>query len=127
VGFEPARIDAEEEAALDRAVLVLAGLLPGVTQPLRPIVYSVISAWIIERVKLSYPRVLSGQIAYGLGDSHLRGSLEAALPDIATALEHLPPDVPMFQLTKEQIVDVLAVGFQAGRETGALLDDDLPF
>lgn len=125
-GYAPPRIDAEEEAALERAIKVLADLLPGVRQPLRPIVQSVISAWIIERVRISIGRIMCGEIAYDLGDSHLRGSLEAALPDIAKALEGLPPDVPFFELSKEQVVDVLAAGFHAGKEMGALMDDEIP-
>lgn len=126
-GFTSPRIDAEEEAALERAIQVLADLMPGVRQPLRPVVQAVISAWIIERVRLSVGRIMSGEIAYGLGDAHLRGSLEAALPDVAAALKGLPPDVPFFELSKEQVVDVLAVGFHAGKQTGALLDDEIPF
>lgn len=126
-GFPAPPIDPEEEAALERAIQVLAEMMPGIRQPLRPIVYSVISAWIIERVRLSLPRILCGKNVYGLGDSHLRGSLEASLGDIADALKHLPPDVPFFQLSKEQVVDVLAVGFHAGLDNGALLDDEVPF
>ena len=126
-GFAPPPIDEEEEAALARAIQTLGDLMPGIRQPLRPVVQAVISAWIIERVRLSVPRILCGKLAYGLGDSHLRGSLEAALPNIAQALKHLPADVPFFQLTKEQVVDVLAVGFHAGVENGALLDDEIPY
>lgn len=70
---------------------------------------------------------MCGEIAYGLGDAHLRGSLEAALPEIANALSDLPPDLPFFQLSKEQVVDVLAVGCAAGKYTGALLNDEIPF
>lgn len=126
-GYTPPPIDAEEEAALERAVRVLGDLVPGMRQPLRPVVQSVISAWIIERVRLSIPRILCGEVAYGLGDAHLRGSLEAALPDIAKALSGLPSDVPFFDLSKDQVVDVLAVGFHAGRQAGSLLDDEVPF
>lgn len=125
-GFGPPPPDEEEEAALERAIKVLADLMPGIRQPLRPVVQSVISAWIIERVRLSMGRVLCGETAYGFGDAHLRGSLEAALPKVAEALGDLPPDVPFFQLSKDQVIDVLAVGYQAGRDRGALLDDELP-
>lgn len=126
-GFAPPPIDPDEEQALQRAIQVLGELMPGIRQPLRPVVYAVISAWIMERVRLSIPRILCGKLAYGLGDSHLRGSLEAALGDIAEHLAHLPPDVPFFELSKEQVVDVLAIGFHAGVEHGALLDDEIPF
>lgn len=126
-GYTPPPPDEEEEAALERAIKVLGDLMPGIRQPLRPIVQSVISAWIIERVRLSFGRIVGGAVVYDLSDSHLRGSLEHALPEIAKALEHLPPDVPFFQLTKEQVIDVLAVGWQAGNSSGALLDDEIPF
>ena len=126
-GFAPPPIDPEEEAALQRAIQVLGELMPGIRQPLRPVVYAVISAWIIERVKLSLPRIMSGNNCFGLGDSHLRGSLEASLGQIAESLSHLPADVPFFELSKEQVVDVLAVGFHAGMDNGALMDGEIPF
>lgn len=125
-GFAPPPLDPEEEAALERAIARLKESLPGVANP-RALVQAIISVWIIERVKLSVGRIMCGEIAYGLGDAHLRGSLEAALPEIAEALSGLPPDVPFFQLSKEQVVDVLAVGFNAGKQTGALLNDEIPF
>jgi hypothetical protein len=125
-GFTPPTPDPEEVAAVDRATEKLKDLLPGCPNP-RAVVEAVVSAWIVERVRLSVGRLLCGEIAYSLGDAHLRGSLEAALPDIAAALADLPADVPFFELSKEQVIDVLAVGFHAGKDTGALLDDEVPF
>lgn len=117
--------DPEEEAALLRAAAALRDLAPSIGDP-RAVATAVISAWIIERVRLSVGRI-SGKHAFSLGDAHLRGSLEAALPAIGDALGHLPPDQPLFGLSKEQVVDVLAAGFQAGRNGGALLNDEIPF
>lgn len=117
--------DPEEEAALDRASATLRGLAPSVGDP-RAVASAVISAWIIERVRLSIGRV-SGKHAFTLDDAHLRGSLEAALPEIGEALSHLPAETPMFGLSKDQIVDVLVAGCQAGKRTGALLNDEIPF
>lgn len=125
-GFGPSPIDPEEEVALQRATATLADHAPRIANA-RAVTQAVISAWIIERVRLSIPRILCGKLAYGLGDSHLRGSLEAALPEVGAALAHLPSDKPFFELTREQVVDILAVGFQAGRESGALLNDEIPF
>lgn len=125
-GFGPPPIDPEEEAALQRAIATLHEHAPNIANG-RAVTQAVISAWIIERVRLSVPRIMCGKLAYGLGDSHLRGSLEAVLPEVGAALTHLPADKPFFELTKDQVVDVLAVGFQAGRESGALLNDEIPF
>lgn len=118
--------DPEEQAAVARAAGCLKDLLPGCQAP-EAVVYAVVSAWIVERVRLSVGRVLCGEIAYGLGDAHLRGSLEAALPWIGSELAHLPADKPFFELSKDQVVDVLAIGFKAGVKTGALLNDEIPF
>ena len=118
--------DPEEAAAVARAAARLKELLPGCPSP-EAVVYAVVSAWIVERVRLSVNRILCGQVAYGLGDAHLRGSLEAALPRIGAELSHLPADKPFFELSKDQVVDVLAVGFKAGVATGALLNDEIPF
>lgn len=118
--------DPEEAAAVTRAAARLKEMLPGCPSP-EAVVYAVVSAWIVERVKLSVGRILCGEIAYGLGDAHLRGSLEAALPRIGAELSHLPSDKAFFDLSKEQVIDVLAIGFKAGVETGALLNDEIPF
>lgn len=117
--------DPEEEAALVRAAATLRDIAPGLADP-RAVASAVISSWIVERVRLSVGRI-TGQHAFTLGDAHLRGSLEAALPDIGAALGHLPPNQPLFGLTKEQVVDVFAVACQAGRHSGALLNDEIPF
>jgi hypothetical protein len=117
--------DPEEQAAVARAAGVLKELVPGVSNP-EAVATSVISAWIIERVRLSTGRI-SGLHSFALGDSHLRGSLEGQLARAAEALSHLPPDKPFFELSRDQVVDVLAVGCILGRETGALLNDEIPF
>lgn len=124
--FTPPPPDPEEEAAVYRAAARFKEFFPNHPAP-ESIVYAVVSAWIVERVRLSIGRTLCGEIAYGLGDAHLRGSLEALLPQIGAQLSHLPPDKPFFELSKEQVVDILAIGFHAGREGGALLDDEIPF
>ena len=82
--------DPEEEAAIARACDKLKEFFPGHASP-RSVVYAIVSAWIIERVKLSIGRVLCGKVAYNLGDSHLRGSLEAALPEIGRSIFWIMP------------------------------------
>lgn len=117
--------DPEEEAALVRAASTLRDLAPSIGDP-RAVATAVISSWIIERVRLSVGRI-SGKHAFRLDDAHLRGSLEAALPEIGEALGHLPADKPLFGLSRDEVVDVLVAGCQAGRRTGALLNDEIPF
>jgi len=124
--FAPNPPDPEEMAAVHVAAAKLKEFFPGHAAP-EAVVYAVVSAWIVERVKLSIGRVLCGKIAYSLGDAHLRGSLEALLPQIAEQLSHLPGDKPFFELDKEQVLDVLAIGFHAGHHSGAFYDDEIPF
>lgn len=117
--------DPEEQAAVARAASTLREIAPGVANP-EAVATAVISAWIIERVRLSCGRI-TGDIVFDLSDSHLRGSLEASLPKLAEALAHLPSDKPLFALSKDEVVDVFAAGCLAGRERGALLNDEIPF
>lgn len=117
--------DPEEQAAVARAASTLREIAPGVANP-EAVATAVISAWIIERVRLSCGRI-TGDIVFNLSDSHLRGSLEASLPKLGEALAHLPADKPLFSLSKEEVVDVFAAGCLAGRERGALLNDEIPF
>lgn len=124
--FTPPPPDPEELAAVQVAATKLKELFPSHPNP-EAVVYAIVSAWIIERVRLSFGRTLCGEIAYSLGDAHLRGSLEALLPQIGSQLSHLPPDKPFFDLSKEQVVDVLAIGFHAGKESGAFFDDEIPY
>lgn len=117
--------DPEEQAAVARAASTLREIAPGVANP-EAVATAVISAWIIERVRLSCGRI-TGDIVFDLSDSHLRGSLEASLPKLGEALAHLPSDKPLFALSKDEVVDVFAAGCLAGRERGALLNDEFPF
>lgn len=117
--------DPEEQAAVARAASTLREIAPGVANP-EAVATAVISAWIIERVRLSCGRI-TGDIVFDLSDSHLRGSLEASLPKLGEALAHLPSDKPLFALSKDEVVDVFAAGCLAGRERGALLNDEIPF
>jgi hypothetical protein len=125
-GFTPPPPDPEEEAALDRAASTVREFLPGYANP-RGLATAIISTWIVERVRLSTHRMLCGEIVFNCGDAHLRGSLEAMLPDVGAALSHLPADRAFFDLSKDQVIDVLAIGFHAGRDAGALLNDEVPF
>lgn len=125
-GFVPPPPNPEELQAVKVAAEKLREFFPGHAAP-DSVVYAIVSAWIVERVKLSIGRILCGEIAYSLGDAHLRGSLEALLPQIGSQLSHLPSDKPFFELSKEQVIDVLAIGFHAGHHSGAYFDDEIPF
>lgn len=117
--------DPEEQAAVARAASTLRELAPNLPHP-EAVATAVISAWIIERVRLAIGRVC-GEHVFDMGDSHLRGTIEASLPKLGEALAHLPPGKALFDLSKDEVVDVFAAGFLAGKERGALLNDEIPF
>jgi hypothetical protein len=122
--------DAEEAAAVDAAAATLAGLSPGVKDP-KAVATAIICTWIINRMRMSASKRLSGDLVFDLKNSKVRGRVEAALPQIANALGHIPPDAPLFSLSKEQIVDVFVAAINgAAHATVATMedpDDEIPF
>lgn len=126
--------DPEEEAALTRAVATLRSLAPGASNP-EAVATAVISAWIIERTRLSSGKRLYSHLVFDLQDARTRGVVEAALPLIGERLAHLPADKPLFALSKAEVVDVITTGVFASHaaavslgELGAYpFDDVIPF
>lgn len=126
--------DADEAEALAYAAAKLKELSP-TTSNVEAVATAVISTWIVERVKRHADRRLSDELVFDLGDAHTRGFIEAALPQIGANLGHLPPTIPLFQMSKMQIVDVLTAGVKAWREAaivagecpGYPYSDPIPF
>ena len=131
--------DPDEEAALDRAVVAYRGLRAS-DDPCA-VVSAVISEWIVERARRTVSYRLPADLMFDLGDVGMRGAIEAALPKIGAELQHLPDDVPLFALTRSDIVDVfvaglawigeaevaLAVSEVTPSRERAKLDDEIPF
>jgi hypothetical protein len=78
---------------------------------------------------------INADLMFDLGDARMRGFIEAALPAIGGALSRLPPDVPLFELDKAQVVDVFLAGIRGAQEAalaaneslGFPFDDEVPF
>jgi hypothetical protein len=109
--------DADETEALNVAAATLKGLCPVAQNP-QAVASAVISAWIIERMKRHAGARLSGNVVFNLGDAHLIGMLETALPKIGDALAGggFPFDRTFNELTKEQAVMLFLAGVVAHRE-----------
>lgn len=107
--------DPDEEAAFAEAVAAVKLAWPLCGDPER-VAYEAISRWIVERtLRATKPR-LSETLAFNLQDSRLRGYVTAALPHIGSAIAHLPPDKPLFKLSKDQVVDVFVAGIIGAME-----------
>lgn len=106
--------DADEVEALGIAAAKLKTLCPAVSNA-EAVASAVITDWIGARARLNAGARLTETVAFDLGDAKLRGELEAVLPQVGGALTGLPPTIPLFQLSKMQIIDVLAAGVQAWR------------
>lgn len=125
-GKEPIRPiagpDADEVESLGVAAAELKMLCPAVSNA-EAVASAVISKWIIERTRRTAGARLTETVAFDLGDAQTRGMLEAALPQIGAVLATLPADVPLFSLSKPQVVDVLTAGVQAWREAAVALGE----
>lgn len=124
--------DYQEEAALDRAAKALDRFGRGDSRSMAAVA---ISEWIIARTSMAASVRLTADLMFDLGDARLRGFVEAALPAIGGSLSGLPDDVPLFSLSKEQIVDVIVAGVLGAQEAavsaqeslGFPFDDEVPF
>jgi hypothetical protein len=129
--------DLAEEAALDRAASGLQKFMTGGGYTPRSLASVAISEWIIARASMiASGRIGSQHLLFDLKDSRLRGYIEAALPSIAAALEHIDPEAPLFSLEKDAVVDVFLAGIAGAREAAVLVaeapltdnfDDAIPF
>lgn len=124
--------DPQEAAALKRATDAVA-LTKGATP--EQIAFLAISVWIAERTRLSSAHRVDAQLVFDLKNSQMRGFVEAALPAIANTLAHIPRDKPLFELTRDQVVDVALAFIEGARESfvaageamGLPFDDDIRF
>lgn len=103
--------DLQEQQALNEAVAALKALAPGLHQSER-IASTIISTWIASRCRQAAESRLPESVACDHGDARMKGYALAALPNIGAALGDLPSDVPFFQLSKDQVVNVLVTGYR---------------
>jgi hypothetical protein len=122
----PTPPDYQEQAALDRAAKALEDFRPGIVSP-KNLATVAISAWILERAKLTASPRLTAERVFDLGNARLRGYLEAALPHVGANLSHLPADKPFFELEKDQVLDVLVAGIEAAREAAMAAGESLSY
>lgn len=132
-GAAQAASDADEDAALAVATATLCRFASPKGDPSAAAI-AVITSWIIERMRLHTTRRLGGganPIQFDLKGSKVRGRIEATLPQIAASLAHIPGDVPLFKLSKEQVVDVFTAAITAAATAHMATqedpDDDIPF
>lgn len=119
---------------MERATQAVRDFAPGVANP-QILTAVAISHWIIARTSMSCSGRMHAELLFDLKDSRIRGFLEAALPAIGANVAHLPADKPFFELSKEQIIDLLAAGIvgaqeaavAAGESLGFPFDDEVPF
>jgi hypothetical protein len=124
--------DYQEERALARAVEAAKRFSPGINDAAIAVA---ISEWILSRTSMLASVRLNQKLLFDFKDARLRGFVEAALPSIGDSLGHLPPDVPFFELTPDQVIDVFVAGIlgaqgaavAANESLGFPFDDEIPF
>lgn len=103
--------DEEEEQALREAAAALRALVPSLGVGATNVASAVISAWITSRSRQATARrFITERIVFDHQNAKLTGVVTAALPAIAAGLDGIPPDKPLFELSREEIVRVLVVG-----------------
>ena len=122
----PTPPDYQEERALERAAKALEDFRPGIASP-KNLAAVAISAWILERAKLTASPRLTAERLFDLGNAKLRGYLEAALPHIGATLAALPADVPFFALDKSQVIDIFMAAIEGVREAAMAAGESLSF
>lgn len=130
----PTPPDYQEIAALDEAEAALINFMPGVPQP-RNLATIAISAWIVSRTRQSARIRMAETLVFDLTPARYRGYAEAALGVIAQSLANLPSDVPFFELSKSQVVDVIVASMcgireaavAAGESAAFPFDDEIPY
>lgn len=122
--------DEDETAGLNAAAAALKELLPSTSQP-EAVASAVISAWITERMSRLTGARAADLVVFDHTDAKLRGMVSGVLPQIgaSVAAAGLPADVPFFQLTKAQAVDLFTIGCVAYREAAIRAGEwpDFPF
>lgn len=118
--------DYQEQRALERARDALIKFHPGLPQP-ESLAAVAISAWILSRTSQAASVRMNAELLFDLGDARLRGFVEAALPAIGGSLASIPPDVPLFDLEKAQIVDVIVAGILGAQEAAVSANESLGY
>jgi hypothetical protein len=127
--------DAQEDRALTEAAAAVTRTFGNLPVDPRSLAAVAISAWIISRSRQSAGIRLTENLVFDLSDARLRGFAEAALPALGETLADLPPDLPLFELSKEQVVSVVVASVQAANAAAVAagesalfqFDDPIPF
>lgn len=122
-----AGIDADEAEALGAAAQVLQSFAR--VENAEAVACSVISTWIIERMKRAVGKRLTDNLVFDLGEAKMRGRITAMLPKIAEALGGFDFTASFNDLSKDQVVDLFMAGCIAWREAAVAAGEnpDFPF
>lgn len=116
--------DPHEERALARAADAVARFGGGKPEAVAAVA---ISTWIIERTRLTASHRVNAELLFDLKDARMRGLAEAALPAIANTLGHIPSDKALFELSREQVLDVGMAFLEGIREAAVSANESLGF
>lgn len=126
--------DPQETKALNAVEKALRDFLPTCPTP-RSLAAVAISAWIISRSKQAAGVRLNENVIFDFDNAKLKGFIEAALPHIGERLADVDLSQSLFDLTKDQIVQVFAAGcletsraaMAFGESEAFPFDDSIPF
>lgn len=109
--YEP---DQEEEQALQEASAALRALVPQLGMGATQVTSAVITAWIASRCRQATARRAPTEcIVFDHNDAKLKGVVQAALPAIGASLDGIPPDAPLFALSRDEVVRVFIAGYRS--------------
>lgn len=119
--------DADEEEAVAAAAAVLQSFAR-VENP-EAVAYSVITTWIIERVKRSAGRRIGESIVFDLDNAHIKGLVAGVLPKIADGLDDrdFPFGKTFSELSRDEAALLFSVGCIAYREAAVAAGEDPNF
>lgn len=124
-----AELDLDESEALAAAARELA-LFSKVANP-EAVASAVISRWIIERMRRTASRRMTGEVVFDLGDAKLRGMVEASLPRIGSNLAAAGFDFSksFTDLSRDEAIRLFFCGCVAYREVAVAAGEsrDFPF
>lgn len=120
--------DEEEEQALREASAALRALVPSLGVGATNVASATISAWIASRTRQATERrFITERIVFDHADAKLAGIISAALPAIAAGIDGVPPDKPLFELSREDVVRVFRVAFLAIEAALVVVDESPDF
>lgn len=115
------------------AVAVAAAVLQSYARVENPeaVTYAVISAWIIQRMKISAGKRIADTVVFDLNDAKIRGMVSAILPKIADELEkaEFPFGKTFSELNREEALDLFHIGCIGYRDAAVAAGEapDFPF